>query len=1011
MRPIRLKLQAFGPFVGKEVVDFRAAIQAGLFGIYGATGAGKSTIFSAMCFALFGDPTKAEQKASALRSDRAADTMPTEVELIFELGTKTYMIRRRPEQERQKARGEGTTTSFADASLFDVTGLSLEAIDAGDQGRLIAEKKVSLVTQHVMDLLGYGVDQFRQIVLLPQGKFETFLAANSGARMDILRELFDVAIYRDLSERLKNDAKAVEDDLQNRRRLCGARLNEKGFSSDAELQQGILDAQALVADKEVLKKTAEQANTAAIAEHAAAKGIEEKFQTVDREKRAFDDLDAKTAPIERLAQRVTAVQNAAKAQDLEQAWQTAQSGLKVASAILDEAKRKRENAAAAAEIAREKKSAADAQKPLLEQASADLARLEDTAKQVETASGLQATLNAAASAHKMAVEELKKAEDTYRDLSGNAQKADQAFQSARSSQIKKSEIKAALSIVERDLECAIQYQTAKESLEKAEAELADKTLAAHAASATFDLAEAKLSQSQAIILAVKLVNGAPCPVCGALDHPNPAQGHYEPSGLGVAFNLAKETKATSDGEVSEWTGILKERQGAFDQQSPPERALAELKDEQARLKSESDALGPAVDLAELETELSAVNAAAEKARMHAVEMRDAAGKALNDLTAAGSRLEGVLGGVPEGLRSVEAVEARRRDLEAAQGKLASEIASAEQAERNARDALTKSEAEFAAAQKATNSQEGQVKAAYSAFTARLGEVGLDEATYQNLKAYFGTLKADDEAIKAHHLALNAARTTLQNATRACQGQQRPILGPLEIAVSSAKDALDAANTDFAAAAETANALVNLRESLAEALEKANQLEQESGPLRALADLTNGKNDAKTTLETFAIVAMFERVLEATNLRLDPMTRGRYRLLRATETAGGRGKKGLDLEVFDVNSGKSRSTTGLSGGETFIAALALALGLADVVESMSGKIRMDTIFIDEGFGSLDVENGAGTLDQVLQVLTSLTQGSRAVGLISHVGLVQSEIRQGFYVRKTGNGSIVEERRVV
>ncbi|MCB1299601.1 MAG: hypothetical protein KDB08_11560, partial [Microthrixaceae bacterium] len=164
-----------------------------------------------------------------------------------------------------------------------------------------------------------------------------------------------------------------------------------------------------------------------------------------------------------------------------------------------------------------------------------------------------------------------------------------------------------------------------------------------------------------------------------------------------------------------------------------------------------------------------------------------------------------------------------------------------------------------------------------------------------------------------------------------------------------------------------------------------------------------------TLETFAIAAMFDRVLEAANVRLDPMTRGRYRLERGVEGSSGRGKRGLEIEAFDINTGKARPTSTLSGGETFISALALALGLADVVESLSGKIRMDTIFIDEGFGSLDTENGAGTLDQVIQVLAALTEGSRAVGLISHVGLVQEAIPQGFYVRSTPSGSSVEERR--
>ena len=204
-------------------------------------------------------------------------------------------------------------------------------------------------------------------------------------------------------------------------------------------------------------------------------------------------------------------------------------------------------------------------------------------------------------------------------------------------------------------------------------------------------------------------------------------------------------------------------------------------------------------------------------------------------------------------------------------------------------------------------------------------------------------------------------------------------------MADATQTLNAANAALATARTDVSSLAKFKESLAAALTETERLETETGPLRGLADLANGKNDFKMTLETFAIGAMFDQVLEAANMRLDPMTRGRYRLTRGLEPSGGRGKRGLEIEVFDINTGKARPTATLSGGETFIAALALALGLADVVESLSGKIRMDTFF-DEGFGSLDTENGAGTLDQVIQVLAALTEGSRAVGLISHVGRI-------------------------
>lgn len=200
MRPIRLTMQALGPFAGREVVDFREAMASGLFGIYGQTGAGKSTIFSAVTFALFGEATRSDQDTASLRSDHADPGTLTEVEFVFEVGERRYVVRRSPEQKRPKLRGAGEKTMAHEAFLFDATGVSLEDIERGNRGTILAEKKLGAVREKVIHILGYGPEQFRQIVLLPQGKFEMFLAAKTDARRDILRELFDVSLYRHLAE-------------------------------------------------------------------------------------------------------------------------------------------------------------------------------------------------------------------------------------------------------------------------------------------------------------------------------------------------------------------------------------------------------------------------------------------------------------------------------------------------------------------------------------------------------------------------------------------------------------------------------------------------------------------------------------------------------------------------------------------------------------------------------------------------------------------------------------------
>lgn len=203
-------------------------------------------------------------------------------------------------------------------------------------------------------------------------------------------------------------------------------------------------------------------------------------------------------------------------------------------------------------------------------------------------------------------------------------------------------------------------------------------------------------------------------------------------------------------------------------------------------------------------------------------------------------------------------------------------------------------------------------------------------------------------------------------------------------------------------------LDDLFSSLHVQLERLAKLEEETGPLRGLADAFAGDNLMRTPLETFAIGAMFDHVLDAANLRLDPMTGGRYRFERDLQAIGGRTKRGLDIRVHDIQTGRPREISTLSGGETFIAALSLALGLSDIVEMSHGRIRLDTIFIDEGFGSLDTENDSGTLELVLQVLQEIVGKSRAVGLISHVPLVQQAVPNGFSIVKGVDGSRVERR---
>ncbi len=292
-------------------------------------------------------------------------------------------------------------------------------------------------------------------------------------------------------------------------------------------------------------------------------------------------------------------------------------------------------------------------------------------------------------------------------------------------------------------------------------------------------------------------------------------------------------------------------------------------------------------------------------------------------------------------------------------------------------------------------------------SARLAHHGFTRDAYAAHKLDIPRIDEFDRGIKDYATRRAVAEEHARKAAAAIKDVVRPDIKLIE----TARNAADAAHTEATkqaiAAGEHVKRLSDVQASIATEIARLDKLERDTAPLRELARAFSGQSAAKVDLETFAITTMFDAVLDAANLRLGPMTRGRYTLVRESDGRGA-ARRGLGIGVEDTYTGRQRPTSTLSGGETFIAALALALGLSEIVESQRGNVRLDTIFIDEGFGSLDSDGDAGTLEQVLQTLQDLVGRSRAVGLISHVPLVQQAIPNGFWITKTASGSRIETR---
>ncbi|BAQ16570.1 AAA family ATPase [Methyloceanibacter caenitepidi] len=1023
MRPVRLTLQAFGPYPGKEVIDFRDAVEAGLFGIYGQTGSGKSTVFSAMTFALFGEPAKPEQETPSLRSDHADADMQTEVELVFDMGGHRYVVARRPEQMRPKQRGVGETRHPHEAFLFDATGIAVDEIGGESRGKILAEKRVRDVDKAIIEMLGYGPEQFRQIVLLPQGKFEAFLAAKTKERLAILRDLFDVSAYRALSAKLKSDADTAERHVQDQRRVCSGRLGAEGFESLDALNDGIDAAGVHCSETAKVEEGARAGLLAAQTALGAAEKLEEQFKSLDLARETLAVLEAGQEAMDALAKRIVQAERARILLDVESNVSEADADAKNARHARNESQRLAEMASAKAKEAVTALEVETQRAGEMDEMRQNLEALDRHKEVLEKSTGLVEAVDRAREAKRQAGESLESAERRLAGLDKQHQTNVDAIKAARQAEVHLRDSVARLEGLKRLLSAATNFEKAEVSVQVAHDELqvltsthANAARAAHEAKSEYAEAERALSEAQALHLAAKLEPGEPCPVCGSIEHPAPATGAAEHAGLDQAFRDTKAAFELADAAVHEAFAsleagrvILAERQGILAAFDPPRESAAVLTEQIETEQLLLEDAGPPRDIAAMEADGERLAEQIREATQVREECRDTLGKLQASAAAEQARLDQMLSAVPQDLRDPAALAATRQKVA---GGLAERQAARDAAEamaRETRDAdLSTAKDLQAAAGKLTESQARHRKAE-EAFAARLAQAGVTEDEFRALKPAIATVEEDRTTVNEHRRKLENANEEMHKTSEAIQDRERPDLSVLQAAKLDADQKLTEAVDLRSGAQQRLAHLSKLKGDLEETLRELDALEASSGPLRALAALANGENPQRLDLETFAIGAMFDRVLEAANLRLGPMTGDRYRLMRNEESAG-RGRRGLEIEVFDIFTGKARPTSTLSGGETFIAALALALGLADVVESASGKVRLDTIFIDEGFGSLDTENGSGTLDQVLQVLAKLVSQNRAVGLISHVSLVQEAIPNGFYVWKEVTGSHVEARGV-
>jgi len=962
MRPLSLTMTAFGPFPGCETIDFKVLGENPLFLINGPTGSGKTTILDAICFALYGKTTGDEREGAQMRSDLAGSDTLTEVTFEFELAGRRFCIRRSPEQQRPKARGEGFTTQSPEAEFKELLP------DGGEN--LIVASKVSEATREIEELTGLSVDQFRQVMVLPQGQFRQLLLADSNEREKIFGQLFQTRIYRRLEESLKVQAAEIRRERERQLQLQQGILEGADLASVQALDQELAECEPVWLQATGEKETKEQAFADAEKRLLQARAAEQQFQQLEKTTAGLKQLDEERPRIDRERQQIDHAEQARKVQPLFADRARCERELEQVCQKAGEADRRLASASEAVEVATRKK---EATRPLQDDLKLAGERLSRLKGYVERGGKLAMARLASEQADRDAVTadllmRFKHLADTYLVLYQQEQQARQITEQQQ-------RLAVALdreSTLRRDYEGSNQRAKALE-------------LAWH--------------QGQAAILARELQAGTPCPVCGSLEHPAPAHTDLElpdqqqveraRHSLQEAFDLLEAAKSQTAREQESLRDLERKAESLLANVKPG-TTLVGLKTAIAEVQREAKALSFELPDREQVQRLDAEQLRADRdARLRAV----AAAKA--QVEAAGQEL-------PEAYREEGALDAAIAATTGTIGTFETQIRTLEENFQQALHSLT-------AAQTAARGAHEQRE---------LAEAGLREAQRQCTGGLATSPFADEDAFRAalldagaleqlkHHVAnfdrshaeLTGAQEQLQNLLT---GTERPDLSALEVGSASARLERDEATERWRALANRLTQLKSTKDKLARAAAEREELDKKYAVVGTLSDVANGQTGNKISLQRFVLSVLLDDVLIEASRRLSLMSKGRYQLLRKEDRAKGNKASGLELEVEDAYTGKVRPVATLSGGESFMAALSLALGLSDVVQAYAGGIRLDTLFIDEGFGSLDAES----LDLAVRTLVDLQAAGRMVGVISHVAELKEQMPLRLDVLAARDGSRV------
>lgn len=920
MRPHKLTISAFGPYAGQTVIDFDKFGTQGLFLITGDTGAGKTTIFDAITYALFGEASGSSRDESMLRSTYAAENVKTFVELEFEYAGKQYHVRRLPKQMGPKDRGVGLTERKAEAIL---------RID--NEAPISDVKKVNA---KLAEILGVTFEQYSQIAMIAQGQFRELLLAKTKDRAEIFRSIFKTKPYLDLQERLKKEATAVNNKVEDMRKSAVQYVDGAKCMDDDALVNDLTVAKAKVKNNEMTVGDAIELIKAILAnEQTQEKTLRNESSKLQNE---VDNLNKQL-------QTVNQYNDDKKVHD---------------ETVAEKERREKEERTALAKAL----SDAQSKQPEINDLQNSIPLLEDSMSKyqeltqcenglTENAKALEANrreIEAATKNHQTLEQSIKQKDAELLGIKNPEAEIEGKKNRQRELQTTNGNLKQLADNMKAYHQSAQKYQTLQSTARKAEEE---RKQAANEYDEKYHLFIAE----QAGYLAEELQEGKPCPVCGSINHPQPATKAPQAPTKEQLEALKKsfselETKATNAATA------CSSHQASME--TTKQQLCSEISKNLGACEFEQAEAQIAQRLKEIQHELNTLSA----------EL-----KSLEDQRQRKEALEKEL---PTDREKLQELARKNSELELKKATLETDKKNLEEKLENLKKGLdfpTENEAqnELKKKRELKTSLEKAIKDA----TDQLNKYDKEIATIN------GKINQLAERIKTVP-AVNVEEVNQKIADLSQQKSQNE----------------ERINHLFSNNSTNEGVINNVNKTL----NTLTTLEKEYQMKKSLADTANGSLNGKEhiSLETYVQTAYFERIIQRANTRLMVMSGGQYELRRRTNY-GGNSQSGLELNVLDHYNGKERDVHSLSGGEQFKASLSLALGLSDEIQASAGGIQLDTMFVDEGFGSLDDRS----LEQALKALNELTEGNRLIGIISHVAELKKIDRQIVVTKDNENFSQV------